>query len=143
VGKLPPLPGAGQPSPPGLSLAATESTFQSKLQDAFFHQHPDLREICEFAAGKMLPLTLSNLALDEIIPDLSAQPRSEAYAVFYSFTENKLKEYTRQAISSLVVRSSDKKAVDVAVALTVARVLRSNNECLQAKVAAHYENIVK
>jgi hypothetical protein len=52
---------------PRTSDSATAS-IQAKLVDAFFHQHRDLKEICEFAVNRVLKNVSNRVASECIRP---------------------------------------------------------------------------
>lgn len=125
-------------SPPDTDLGNPCISFQSKLRDSFFHQHRDLRILCEFAVAQTLknigvellrniiqPLTSQNVANNDQLP-----LRIMATKSCLSFLKTSLEEKIRGILSVLGPLDLRPDIVDVAVTLAVAHGLKNGEEMI-------------
>jgi hypothetical protein len=134
----------------GLSSEASNKTLsiQAKLVDAFFHQHRDLKDICEFTVSRVLKNASNQLALECIKPVFE-----ECGITGASFTEESLQEaqqnvlntssrFLRSQLENSVRRSVEllgpaglsPKLVDVAASLAVARGMQDGIPIIDALI---------
>lgn len=113
----------------GVALNSTHfGSFQSRLRDSFFHQHGDLRNLCEFATSQALRNIGSELAKQYIQPllpqnlsseDQLSEIRLEALRSCSSFLKSSLEVQISGTISVLGPPYLECAVKNVAIALAV------------------------
>ena len=113
-------------SPFDLLPPSKSDRFLAKLGDSFFHQHADLKTICEFSINQTLSFVESH-AKAECFKDVNSSEEASEEQLAYlqasfskslsDFLSNQLKEQTRGVL--LALRPSlESKVIDVAVLLS-------------------------
>jgi hypothetical protein len=137
-------------SSPGWSESASNKNLdiQKKLEDAFFHQHRGLRDVCDFAVSQVIKNAVSHEALnvftkealqarmvglDSSEKDLN-DARARAVELSNEFLRRSLENSVRASLTALGPSSLQPKVLDVAVSLAVARGMQSGQTLLHALV---------
>ena len=135
-----------------------ESRIIGKLVDLFFHQHGDLKEICEFVTGRAVQKAIAEVQLNFLDAHLGKveYPRSiteepsaftdieqEALVGSLRFFKDSLGSTIRQSVSTLSPPTKSPKVQEIAAALALTHALRSSNPKVHAlvkvEVKKHYE----
>lgn len=124
------------------------STIQTKLADAFFHQHRDVREVCEFAVGKTLKNASSQILVDCIKPAFKDRgigidsPEEDfhdaqevALAQSRGFLKRRLEETIGKSLNVLGPPGLHPKVLIIATSLAVTRGMHAGEALLQALVS--------
>lgn len=132
-----------------------ENDFASVLNDGFFHQHGELKDICEFALPRVL-LNLTSKLPEKVIQPLVQSVDKTSNAADVSFIEAKCWEYLekniagniRTVLEATAPASSDPLVIDMALSLAVSHGLVKGQPLLAALVASemkqqHREGIVR
>ena len=119
--------------------------FQSKLRDAFFHQHRDLKLICEFATSQALrnigtelvtkqiqPLLPENLTSDDSLSDI----RTVALNACLAFLRSSLQEQVTGAVTALGPSRHDSTVKGIAITLAVEHGEQSGRQMVYSLVDA-------
>jgi hypothetical protein len=121
---------------------------QKKLEDAFFHQHRGLRDVCDFAISQVIKNAVSHenlnvfikealekcmVGLDSSENDLN-DARVRAVELSNEFLRRSLENSVRATLIALGPSSLQLKVLDVAVSLAVARGMQSGQTLLHALV---------
>lgn len=138
---------------PRTSHSATAS-IQAKLVDAFFHQHRDLKEICEFAVNRVLKNVSNRVASECIRPvfDESNLAFDSPADVFEEALANTLKaartflracfeSSIRQSLELLGPSGLHAKVLDIAASLAVARGVQTAQPIMEGLVATESNTV--
>jgi len=126
------------------SSSGTLDSVQSKLQDAFFHQHPSLKDACEFVGSSAIKVSIARLPSECIRPLLdditfeetgSSKLNKVVFDRCQLSMRKMLEEIIRGAIRILSVPDYDEKVIDIAVSLSVTNSMRSSRGMLTSLVA--------
>ena len=124
------------------SLLGGKGLIIRKLVDLFFHQHGDLKEICEFVADRAVQKAMMDVQhhfLDEHFQKLdqskftidesgtSADVEREAQARALQFFEESLGSTISQAVSMLSMPSKSTKVKEIAATLTLDHAKKSSS----------------
>lgn len=128
------------------SLTNTEtSSIQYRLRDAFFHQHGDLKEVCDFAVNRVLRIATTEIPSRCIKPVLTDSIYKETGAFIaekaaveacYCFLKSKLEVTLNGTIALLSPPTTGPKVLEMAISLSVAHGLRAGEAMVNALVAA-------
>lgn len=130
-----------------LGRRSTED-IQRRLQDAFFHQHHDLKEICEFAVAQVIKKTINQHVLhsycieafEEHSIHLSSsekeieQARSHAMELSNAFLKRSLQDSVETSLKVLGPSGLHEKVLEVATSLAVKSGMESGQPLLHAIV---------
>jgi hypothetical protein len=135
---------------PGLSSEASNKTLsiQAKLVDAFFHQHRDLKDICEFTVSRVLRNASNELALKCIKPvfdecgiigasfteECLQDAQQKALSASSRFLRSQLENSARRSVELLGPAGLSPKLVDVAASLAVARGMQDGIPIIDALI---------
>jgi hypothetical protein len=135
------------------SHSATAS-IQAKLVDAFFHQHRDLKEICEFAVNRVLKNVSNRVASECIRPvfdesslafdspaDVFEEALANALKAARTFLRTCLESSIRQSLELLGASGLHAKVLDVAASLAVTRGIQAGQPIMDALVATESNTV--
>lgn len=138
---------------PRTSHSATAS-IQAKLVDAFFHQHRDLKEICEFAVNRVLKNVSNQVASECIRPvfdgshlsfdspaDVFEEALANALKAARNFLRTCLESSIRQSLELLGPSGLHARVVDVAASLAVTRGVQTGQPIMDALVATESNTV--
>jgi hypothetical protein len=128
----------------GASLPATETTsVQSRLRDTFFHQHGELKEICDFTVNRVLSIVTDQLPAKYIKPALSGEIGTEtalsaaeniAMDACTSFLRKNLEESLGGTLALLAPTTANPKVVEIASSLSVVHGLQVGEVMIKALI---------
>jgi hypothetical protein len=138
---------------PRTSHSATAS-IQAKLVDAFFHQHRDLKEICEFAVNRVLKNVSNRVASECIRPvfdesslafdspaDVFEEALAHALKAARIFLRTCLESSIRQSLELLGPSGLHAKVLNVAASLAVTRGVQTGQPIMDALVATESNTV--
>ena len=138
-----------------LTNGASTKNIQSKLADAFFHQHRELREVCEFAVNKVL------VAVSKELPDritklfdetdkenwenesIFKELKQKASVSSLTFLHNRLRGGVRGSLLVLGPSALDSKLLDIAVSLAAASGMQIGQPIIDSVVGAECNKILE
>jgi hypothetical protein len=130
------------------------ASIQAKLVDAFFHQHRDLKEICEFAVNRILKNASNRVASECIRPvfdesnlafdspaDVFEEALANALKAARTFLHTCLESSIRQSLELLGPSGLHAKVLDVAASLAVTRGVQTGQPIIDALVATESNTV--
>eukprot|EP00980_Cylindrotheca_fusiformis_P000161 scaffold26_cov117-Cylindrotheca_fusiformis.AAC.2 len=137
---------------PRLAWSGSESTksvgIQKKLEDAFFHQHRDLRDVCDFTVSRVVKNTARHESLTQLIRDYLeekkicldssdkeiSKARETALEIANQFLRRNLEKSVRTSLTALGPSDLPSQVMDVAVSLAVSQGMKAGQALLRALV---------
>lgn len=115
-------------------LGHKNDSIQAKLRDAFFHQHADLKDICELVGGRALKAAMSKVSIEWPGGVSSTEKSFERYVAAVA---TQLRRCLRQSLELLLVSSPPPsvRVVEMAVSLTCDQLLKLSDTALRAAAA--------
>jgi hypothetical protein len=138
------------------SLHGKEVHAKNKLTDGFFHQHRDLKEICDFVVQQ----TLKTLLVDEIrtfvmkaceefsIGIQSTETEIEemqvrAFELAQEFLRNKLTNKLRKSLELFCQTGIQQKVIDVATNLSTDRAMETSHVIVRDLISSSTKTVLK
>ena len=131
-----------------------QQSIEMKLTEAFFHQHRDIKEICEFAVDRVMKHELNHIATectkqtyeDENITSQSTdEMRTNAEAVAFTrahkMLENRLDNAVRRSLDAFGVEPYCPRVLEVASSLSSRRGMQSAKSMLRILVSNACDSI--
>jgi hypothetical protein len=128
----------------GASLPATETiSVQSRLRDTFFHQHGELKEVCDFTVNRVLSIVTDQLPAKYIKPALSGEIGTElalsaaediAMETCTSFLRSNLEDSLRGTLALLTPTTANPKVIEIALSLSVVHGLQVGKAMINALI---------
>lgn len=134
----------------GENRSKQSDSLQSKLRDSFFHQHGELKNLCEFAAGqalKNIELVLVHHCIQPLIPlDLSNEDQLPALqrkvtGSCLTFLTTSLEEQISGTFTVLAPPESEPVVLKIAVTLAAAHGTQAGESMVARVVAAEMKKL--
>lgn len=123
-------------------VANTEISLISKLRERFFHQHPDLKELCEFAVKKSLQKFSTDAFEKHLLASINAKScsngNSKRQVLVHQCRElmrQDLEVTTNKILATLAVQGVDESVTKIAVSIAVEQGIVQASQAVQ-KIAS-------
>ena len=118
------------------AVDSQEEPIVRKLRDTFFHQHHDLRSVCEFVGDRALKASLNRVGghARSLRVDARDANRQEGIISCQQFVKESLKSTIRASLDLLASNNPNSAVLDTATTLTVNHLLKSGESTIRSTI---------